>query len=205
MVGQRPPVARTVVAVAVAGALWASPAVHAEPTYSETTVSYNITGQSPTELLQSIASNGPRLDKPGMHSVARAIPKFSWSWNLGQGPAGCRITNTKVGLVVTIYMPRWQDRGSAQPALKADWDRYAADVLAHERRHAAISRRTAKAIERGILALPPKPTCVELRATILPAVEAIVRNHDEEQAVFDRKEGSCLLRKSCLKIETVKR
>ena len=87
----------------------------------------------------------------------------------------------------------------------AEWDRYAADVLAHERRHAAISRRTAQAIERGILVLPARPTCDELRATIRPAVEAIVRDHDAEQAAFDLKEGSCLLRKSCLGASASKR
>lgn len=186
------------VAGALAVALCAAHTVVGEPIQTEAIVTYDITGKTVPELLQSIARNGPRLDQPGRHSVARAVPKFSWNWNLAASPAGCRIVEARVALAVTMHMPRWQDRDLAPAALQAEWDRYYADVLEHERRHAAISRRTAQAIERTIRSLPVKPTCLELRATIRPAVEAVVRQHDAEQAALDVKEGSCLLRKSCL-------
>jgi predicted secreted Zn-dependent protease len=176
-----------------------SGSLRAEPTYSETIVPYTVTGRTIPEILDSIARNGSKLGgHAGGTTVGRTLPKFGWSWKLEAAPEGCRVTSVHVSLAVTIRMPRWQDRDTAPATLRAEWDRYYADVLQHERRHAEISRAAARTIERAILALPPRPTCAQLRGEIRPVVEAIVRAHDARQAAFDVKEGSCNIRRSCL-------
>jgi predicted secreted Zn-dependent protease len=191
---------RSLAIAALAGATVCSGAAVtvAEPAFKETIIHYPVTGRTIPEVLDSIARNGPKSEKQGSATVGRTIPKFSWSWTLAASPRECRIASANVALAVTIRMPRWQDRDRSPAPLRAEWDRYYADVLKHERGHAEISKATSRMIERAILALPARSTCPQMRDAIRPAVEALVRTHDAEQEAFDVKEGSCNLRKSCL-------
>lgn len=181
------------------GLALATPA-SAEPVYTEIIDTYPIRGQTIAELRASIRQHGLVAEsstRPSV-SVARAKPQFQWSYKSRPAGGVCAITEITVTLHETIVMPEWADSEGATPALQAEWTRYRENVLAHERGHAAISLVAARRLETDLLKVTA-PACDSIKAALRANAVGIIERHNEEQRAFDAAEGSCQLRKSCLK------
>jgi predicted secreted Zn-dependent protease len=194
---------RVALAIGLAGAL-TLPSV-AEPKLQEIRETYFIQGRTVETLIAAIKQGGPPMDPAKVEaglsgfSVARTKPTFTYRPELQRVPNGCRVIGATVSVIARIVMPDWINRGDASTALQQEWERYHADVLAHERGHVAIALEAARRIERGILGLTGEHRCDDVPKLVRSIAQEEVRRQNEEQAEFDRREGSCALRKSCLR------
>jgi predicted secreted Zn-dependent protease len=76
-------------------------------------------------------------------------------------------TVTGVTLPVQYHyrMPQWTRVGEQTPEVQAAWNRFYADLMAHEREHLAVSRREYTALRAAIQAIPAAERTEERIAT----------------------------------------
>ncbi len=68
---------------------------------------------------------------------------------------GAVITSATVTVETRVTLPAWSEHGSAAPAEQAEWDRYAAALLAHEQGHLALVQEHLEAVDTHLVGFSP--------------------------------------------------
>ena len=109
-------------------------------------------------------------------------------WNTCLEPAGtgCRLTAVTSVVHVAYTLPRWADRNGASPMLQARWDRYAANLEAHEKGHGTVAMSVATLIDRELVGLQDQEDCDKVRSEAARRVESVMRQGEGMQNEYDR-------------------
>ena len=101
--------------------------------------------------------------------------------------AGCRLLGVHSTVHVTYTLPRWADRNAASPALQARWDRYAGNLLAHEKGHGTVAMTVAGQLEKDLVGLVDLEDCDSVRGEAARRVDAVMRDGEAMQNEYDRQ------------------
>ena len=99
---------------------------------------------------------------------------------------GCRLSGVAAVAYVTYTLPRWADRSFAGEPLRARWDRYADNLLAHERGHGTVALEIARQFERELVGLVDMERCEDVTEEANRRVERIIRRGEAMQNEYDR-------------------
>jgi predicted secreted Zn-dependent protease len=175
----------------------------AEPVLKQTTATYDIRGTSIRELKAAMREHGP--SSTGSNSTDRNIiivgqtsTTFSWSFQSVKERDGCFPRNITITLEARVLIPLWTDKLLATYPLQDEWDRYRVDVERHEQRHVEIAYDSARELERG-LAAARSEKCEDLKTAMRAIADGHLEKNRQKQREFDAREGSCQLRRSCMK------
>ena len=100
--------------------------------------------------------------------------------------AGCRLGGVTAVASVTYTLPRWADRGFATGHLRGRWDRYADNLLAHERGHGVVALQVASQLEHELVGLVDMDGCEDVTAEAGRRVEQLIRRGEAMQNEYDR-------------------
>jgi len=172
--------------VLAAAMLLAVPAALAQGTVAEKIVTYPVEGGTGVELYLSIGERGPKV------GPARAIAHttFDLKWSRKYEPRGkaCVLASARPWLTITYTLPKPSKKLS--PAVQAQWDAFAAGVLAHEKVHGASIRAMVKAIEGFSVGFTAEndPGCKTIRTELTKRLAAASEAQRKEGRDFDREE-----------------
>ena len=97
---------------------------------------YDLHGADEVALLEDCLRACPR-DEAGR--TVSALTSWSLRWTHLSGSAeACAVRDPDVEAVVTVALPRWDGVG-ASPALRAQWDAWLTELLAHEAGHVRVA------------------------------------------------------------------
>src|SRR6266498_262456 len=138
--------------------------VGADPTVVERSEYYEVAGSSEKELRAAIDRLRPNDAKGERHD---AFTKWDvhWEYRYNSSAGACALTSFTTSVEVSTRLPKWSNR-DAGSRLAERWDRYIAALQDHERGHAQIGLRAAKAIQERLSALDQQPTCPLLEESI---------------------------------------
>ncbi len=140
-------------------AIAASSAALAEPTVTEAITRYDVTGATPEEVSQQMHTIGPIDNTEKKHFSAVTRWNINWRYTYNRKSDACSISSVSVAVTVNYTTPRLV---SNDVSLNAMFDRYYANLMTHERGHAANGIEAARNIEKAIAAMAPLPTCEAL-------------------------------------------
>ena len=109
-----------------------------------------------------------------------------WAPCLEPRGAGCRLGGVSAVAYVTYTLPRWADRNFAVEQVGARWDRYATNLLAHERGHGAVALEVARRFEVELVGLVDMERCEDVTDEAARRVDAIIRHGETMQNEYDR-------------------
>ncbi len=108
------------------------------------TVSYDVEGATPAEILQSLVERGPSADGETFFGLTEA--SVDLQYDTVPAEVGCTIGHVAVVLHLTVTMPDWTVAAGTDPALGRDWSRFRRALAAHEGGHRAIAEDGANAL-----------------------------------------------------------
>ena len=111
---------------------------------------------------------------------------IEWYPCLEPRAAGCRLSGVTAIAYVTYTLPRWADRTFANAPLGRRWDRYADNLLGHERGHGVVALKIADLFEHELVGLIDMDRCEEVSAEASRRVESIIRRGEGMQNEYDR-------------------
>ena len=157
--------------------------VHAAEPRIET---YDVRGSTYAELIASMRRNAPFVERTGQRHYGVTEVGFSPSWTFQPLSRGCELVSARVDLRLTMVLPRWVGRETADPALFARWTRLRDDIERHERLHADVAldyhRRLLDALDRP----RTEATCERLNAVLTDEARVLVERHRNAQRAIDR-------------------
>jgi len=176
-------VARVAVAAAMLGAV---PAL-AEPTVSESVQYYDVSGATAREVRASLNREGPISGNDGQRYDA--VCRWHVYWKFQFRPRGdvCVITSASTDVKIVITFPRLKTDETTSPSLLKAFANYTEKLMLHEQGHAQNAIDAARKIEAGILALPPQPTCDELRKTANALGQALIKEANQADIEYDKR------------------
>jgi predicted secreted Zn-dependent protease len=149
--------------------------------------SYEITGKTGTALLEAMDRRGP---KHGLLTRAIAQTRYSVNWNITwlERSGSCRVKTADALLSVTYTYP--QLKNAISPQLRKRWARFMKGVIRHEETHGNIAQEMVTAAERSVsgLAVANDRSCRKAQAQVKKRVNAIYRQYERRQFLFDKKE-----------------
>ena len=101
---------------------------------------YELRGADEVALLEDCLRACPR-DEAGRPVSALTAWTLRWT-HLSGSAETCAVRDLDVEAVVTVALPRWDGAG-ATPALRAQWDAWLVDLLAHEAGHLRVAEAWA--------------------------------------------------------------
>ncbi|MCX7067297.1 MAG: DUF922 domain-containing protein [Methylococcales bacterium] len=123
---------------------------------------YTATADTNSSLRESLNKATPiHVDDNPFHAYTKWNVKWNYRW-FEQADGRCKITTVTTDLTSKITLPELVGATAEQTAV---FDRYVSALRVHELGHYDIGRKTATAIESGILALPQMSSCKELEST----------------------------------------
>jgi predicted secreted Zn-dependent protease len=155
-------------------------------TEETTYVYYDIAGSTPAELRAQMESRGPG-GVGAKHFDATSEWKIHWGYASTPGPDGCAISKVSVRTKVTLTMPRWTPAPNAPPALRERWTVFTAALLVHEEGHRQVAITHGQEVFRALEALPPAPTCDDLKATVDSTAASIMERLRREDDLYDAR------------------
>jgi predicted secreted Zn-dependent protease len=139
---------------------------------------YAVSGADPQAVRRSMNERRPRDPLNGKPYDART--DVSWKWRAppradGRGcdPAAAVFTHA-----VTMTLPKLSEPARLKAAERADWERYMARLIAHERNHALIGIRGGAALEKSFKAAPDCKRGQEIAAAASSAMAAAHLQYD---------------------------
>ena len=111
---------------------------------------------------------------------------IEWSTCLEPVGAGCRVAGVTSTVHVTYTLPRWADRDAASPALRARWDRYANNLLTHEKGHGTVALKVAHLLEKDLVGMTDLADCEAVRSEATARVDRVMRKGETMQNEYDR-------------------
>ena len=146
---------------------------------------YEVYGSTFNELLASLAANGPLVERTGQRHFGVTEIGFRPSWTFKPLANGCQIVQAKVGIELTITLPRWGDRATADPDLRRRWDELRSDIVAHENAHAEIALDYLERMRAALNRPTRASNCDTLHATLTGRAQDLVERHRNAQRAFD--------------------
>ena len=151
-------------------------------------VTYQVSGSTMTQIINSIESNGPTSD--WLHARAEgltsAVPRYRFVFS--QVAGHCKIVTTAKPAIIftfTITLPSWTRPKNVDPATVRWWAGELLRVATHERHHVDIYRDGAARMTSALAT----STC----ANVSEHLGAIVRDIDAKQCEFDLREYGAAL------------
>lgn len=148
---------------------------------------YDIAGESGRALIEAMDKSGP---KHGFltRAIAQTSYTVDWNFDLKAKADVCRVRAASATLDMTYMYPRVTTPMS--PALRKRWERFFAGVRAHEQTHGRIARQGITAGERAVagLAVANDPHCIKTQREAQRQVDAIYKEYEAKQVVFDQRE-----------------
>jgi predicted secreted Zn-dependent protease len=163
--------------------------VHLNATTS--TKHYAVRGTNSDTIFDYIERNGP-TDDAGQRGSGLTTAKVSYTWKGSATRQGCGIASLTVSLDLTVTLPQHESSRSLSPAVLRSWERFVADVSAHEQHHVDIYLAGAETIKEKMAAIEPKPSCDLLEREIAAVWAREQRTIDDQQEAFHRDEEARL-------------
>jgi predicted secreted Zn-dependent protease len=150
---------------------------------------FDIRGRTADELDQQLSTRGPTANGSSARHPGATKIRFGGEATYIQHDGRCKVGSAKVTVHTQIILPRWRNRKGATKDLSMIWDALSSDIKRHEERHAEIARTQARAMERGILALPAQRNCEAMQELVSEESTRGIDEHDRLQARFDKVEA----------------
>jgi predicted secreted Zn-dependent protease len=150
---------------------------------------FDIRGKTAAELDQQLSTRGPTANGSSARHPGATKIRFGGEATYIQHDGRCKVGSAKVTVHTQIILPRWRNRKGATKDLSMIWDALSSDIKRHEERHAEIARTQARAMERGILALPAQRNCEAMQELVSEESTRGIDEHDRLQARFDKVEA----------------
>jgi len=150
---------------------------------------FDIRGKTADELDQQLSTRGPTANGSSARHPGATKIRFGGEATYVQHDGSCKVGSAKVTVHTQIILPRWRNRKGATKDLSMIWDALSSDIKRHEERHAEIARTQARAMERGILALPAQRNCEAMQELVSEESTRGIDEHDRLQARFDKVEA----------------
>ena len=111
---------------------------------------------------------------------------IEWRACFEQTATRCTVTGVMSTVNVTYTLPRWADRDSAPPHLRARWDRYITSLVTHEKGHGRIAHEVAHLIDAELVGQSSDDGCDALNDRSLKLVEEVMTRGEAMQRDYDR-------------------
>lgn len=160
-------------------------AANLSKTYSYFTVGGTTLDQLETEL----ASRGPKVKSTGRRHPGATQMEFSTKISYAEAKGYCRVQKATVTVKAKVILPRWGQRGKADPDVRVIWDTLSSDIKRHEESHVVIAKNHARELEQAIMGLRRQKTCGTIADKAKATSAKILARHDKAQERFDRVEG----------------
>lgn len=148
---------------------------------------YEVQALTAHGLLDEIRRYGPLHEDDGERGAGHTRSGFRWSYDLATQDADhCTLDTVRVGLEMTITLPRWRPAQPPPTRLAARWSAYASALAAHERHHRDLAIETAVAIRDALTALPPLP-CAAAGLRVDAATARILATMARRNRDFDQR------------------
>ena len=175
---------------AVAAALMLSlatlPATAASATKSYTY--FSIGGRTVAEIEDQLTTRGPKISGSDRRHFGATSMQFDTKMHYQPKGNRCVVAKVTVKLKATVILPRWQQAGATRD-LRMVWETLIADIRRHEDVHVAVAKRYADRLERTLKGLASEDDCPTLKARGREATDAVLNEHEREQARFDAAEA----------------
>jgi predicted secreted Zn-dependent protease len=126
----------------------------------DSTQQYIVYGNTPAERLLQLQRCAPIGEFAGAASY-QVTWQYSYSF-LSNGL--CRVAQPKIGLHLTMILPKWSAGTGATVTDRAVWNAYIHSLTIHEQGHYALSRQYAQAMADGLLRMPEQ-SCDSMKST----------------------------------------
>ena len=153
--------------------------------FSDTPTTYQIYGNTAQDLRAQIRRCAPKSDgSANAEFTAETSYNLSWQYDMTIGGGSCYVSNAKVGVHTAMALPNWQPSAQAAPGLASEWQRFSANLLAHEQGHVTIDSAYAHklAIDLEVLTAPD---CDTLRGLVDAVVGADVAALNSANDAYD--------------------
>lgn len=153
---------------------------------AEKVVTYPIAGATGIELYRSIGERGPKVGP--VRAIAHTTFDLKWSRKYEPRGGACVLAAAKPRLTITYTLPK--PSGQLDPAVRAQWDAFAAGVLAHEKVHGDSIRAMVAEIEGFSVgfAVDGDPQCRKIRTELTARLAAASAAQRQAGRDFDREE-----------------
>ena len=113
---------------------------------------YTVYGNTADQRLRQLQRCAPEGEYAGAASY-----QITWQYAYAVRADGlCQVVQPKIGLHLTMILPRWQVGNSASTQEQTTWDEYIAALTTHERGHYSISKQYAQGMLSGLRNLAPQ-------------------------------------------------
>lgn len=152
---------------------------------SSSTKYYSVRGATPGAIFDDIKRNG-LFDSKNRPAVGLTSGEVSIDWNgIETQPLHCTSGSMTITITLVITLPQHDQLNDLSEDVRANWQRFAARLAAHEQRHAEIYLNGAEAlkirIETALMTVSP---CVELRNRVQSIWFAQQAEIEEQQDQF---------------------
>ena len=150
---------------------------------------YSIHGDTGAALYKSIGEYGPEIGD-GMRTIAHTSFKLTWTRKYEVQNGACVLTVAKPKLIITYVVPKPAKK--LRPGLQAQWNTFAAGVLAHEKVHGEHIKEMVRDIETATLgfSVPDDAACKKIREQMTVKLGALSQTQRQRGRDFDRMEMS---------------
>lgn len=135
---------------------------------SSSTQYYSVRGTTTSVIFDDIERNG-LFDTKGRRAVGLTSGKWSIDWKSVETtrPSTCSLESMTIALNLVVTLPRHDLPNDLSRDIRANWQRFAASVAAHEQRHVDIYLNGAKTMKTRMEAiLPTSSSCSELERVV---------------------------------------
>lgn len=140
---------------------------------------YDVTGTTYESVLA-----GLKAGSAGSH-FARADWRVSYEIRWSTGAGGCKVSEVRTKLQLSVRAPRWTAPPGAAPELSSRWGRFMAALNAHEDGHLEHGRR-AEREARSVLAGLSAADCGALDAMARERFQRIIDDYSARDREYDR-------------------
>lgn len=155
----------------------------AKPEVKETREYFTVSGQTSTELYQSIRRNTP-FRKGDKHFHAQTQWKVSWNYQWRSSENRCSVTSIATQVEVTIILPQLAPDAELSEAVETQWNRYLQALTDHELQHKAHGVAAAEEIEDTLSTLS-NIDCFKLRSIAERKARDITEKYIDKDKAFD--------------------
>lgn len=154
----------------------------------ETVERYAVSGQTEMALYASIGERGPMVRGGKVRAIAYTDFKLTWKRRYENPNGGCLLSEARPNLTIVYRLPKPAEKLPAP--VQANWDRFYAGIVAHERNHGDFIMAMVKRIEAETAGLRAEndPDCRKVRAELNRRLKAASQEKNSKDAAFDRAE-----------------
>ncbi len=139
---------------------------------------YTVSGKTTSAIRSSINHFRPVDPDDGKRYDGLTLWRIEWQWN-GAANGGCDLANATVRAIITVSLPKLDDKVPAQKAALNKWNAYITALKGHEANHARFALNGVAQVKRAIA----KSSCDTANA----AAKLILEDIRSESADYDRK------------------